>query len=84
VDHHLADVDIPSGQKLIKGKTVIRYIGVQRKCYPPNFNMKLLFYFFNTPGNEITPGSDIVREYLQRFWHVHFSSFIKSKPLGRQ
>jgi len=71
VDHHLADVDISPGQKLIKGKALIRYVGVQRKGYPPDFNMKLLFDFFNTPGNEITPGSDIVRKYFQRFRSVH-------------
>jgi hypothetical protein len=38
---------------------------VQGKGLPLNFDLKILFQFFNTPGTEIAPGSDVVGENFQ-------------------
>ena len=44
---------------------------MQRKSGPFDINVKLVLQLFNTPGNEIAPGSDIVRKNFQgcRFRH---------------
>ena len=43
--------------------------------YPANFHRVVLLQFFNTHGTEVTPGSDVVGEYVQddSFWHVCLS-----------
>jgi hypothetical protein len=44
---------------------------VEGKSPPPDFNLKILPQFFNTPGTEVAPGSDIVRKYFKIFWCHH-------------
>jgi len=41
---------------------LLRCVWMERKGFPFYRNIKLFFQFINTPGNEIAPGSDIVRE----------------------
>jgi hypothetical protein len=38
---------------------------VQRKSRPAQVDLKLLFQSFNTPGNEVAPGSDEIRKDFQ-------------------
>jgi hypothetical protein len=38
---------------------------MQRKGRPVNVDPELLFQSFNTPGNEVAPGSDEIGENLQ-------------------
>jgi hypothetical protein len=44
---------------------------MKRKSCPPDADCKFFLQFFNTPGNEIAPGSDVVRENFKndRFGH---------------
>ena len=44
---------------------------MERKSRPPDADCILFLQFFNTPGNEITPGSDVVGKYFEggRFGH---------------
>jgi hypothetical protein len=47
---------------------------VQGKSPPLDFDLKILLQFFNTPGNEIAPGSYVIRKNLQLFWLLHIVS----------
>jgi hypothetical protein len=38
---------------------------MERKSRPPDADWILFLQFFNTPGNEITPGSDIIGKYFK-------------------
>jgi hypothetical protein len=44
---------------------------MQREMGPYNIDVVSLAEFFNTPGTEITPGSDVVGENLQDKWLSH-------------
>ncbi|CAB1056708.1 hypothetical protein D1BOALGB6SA_1445 [Olavius sp. associated proteobacterium Delta 1] len=44
---------------------------MQGKSGPPDVYFKLILYFFNTPGDEIAPGSDIIGKNFQDFWIRH-------------
>jgi hypothetical protein len=41
------------------------------KCRPPDINFKRLLQFFNTPGDEIAPGSDVIGKYFQNIGLGH-------------
>ena len=76
---HLGDVDAPAGKQFLERDPFGRDLRVQGKRGPANLDLELFFQSFNTPGNEIAPGSDEVREDLQDgklipFFHG-FSSF---------
>jgi len=38
---------------------------MERKSLPDNTDIIFFLQFFNTPGNEIAPGSDVVKKYFQ-------------------
>jgi hypothetical protein len=44
------------------------------KGSPFYFDLEILFQFFNTPGTEITPGSDVIRKDFKGWIGSHFSS----------
>jgi hypothetical protein len=49
---------------------------MQGKGGPLDVDVKLILQFFNTPGDEIAPGSDVIGENFQFegiFHFVHFS-----------
>jgi hypothetical protein len=52
---------------------------MKRKGPPVDVDFVFFFKFFNTPGNEITPGSDVIGKNFQywRLWHI-FPSAIKT------
>ena len=56
---------------------------MQWKTDPLDMDLVLLLQFVNTPGNEIAPRSDIVREDLQDHRFCHNSLQYCSKPLAR-
>jgi len=45
---------------MLKQKALFRCIRMKRKGPPPDGYFIFLFKLFNTPGNEIAPGSDII------------------------
>jgi len=47
---------------------------MQGESGPPDFDLEFLPQFFNTPGDEITPGSDIIGKYFQSSWFGHVTS----------
>ena len=49
------------------------------KSPPPNRDFIFPFELFNTPRNEIAPGSDVVGKYLKRL-HFPDSSFHALEP----
>jgi hypothetical protein len=62
---HLQNVDAPSGEQTLERDPFGRDLRVQRKRRPAQIDPELLFQSFNTPGNEVAPGSDEIRENLQ-------------------
>jgi len=64
VPPHLIYVDGQTGKQLVKTQPVFRCIRMQWKCAPANRDLVFFFQSFNTPGNEVAPGSDIVRKYF--------------------
>jgi hypothetical protein len=38
---------------------------MERESRPPDADCILFLQFFNTPGNEIAPGSDVVGKYFE-------------------
>jgi len=56
----------PSREKFIQGQAVFRRLRMQGKGNPLYLDIVCLFEFFNTPGNEVTPRSDIVGENSSR------------------
>jgi len=57
---------------------------MQRKGPPDDLDIKVVLQFFNTPGNEIAPGSDIVGKYFQHWFLCHFFLLIYLKAVSRQ
>jgi hypothetical protein len=50
-----------TSEKRLEGTSFGRCVGMQGKGQPAGIYLKLSFKSFNTPGNEIAPGSDVVR-----------------------
>jgi hypothetical protein len=57
--------DIPPCKEFFQGQALFRRLWMQGKRDPLHLDIIRLFESFNTPGNEVAPGSDIVGEYLQ-------------------
>ncbi len=62
---HGRHVDGPPGKQLFEGPALFRGFGMEGKSRPAHADLEFLLQLFNTPGNEIAPGSDIVGEYFQ-------------------
>jgi hypothetical protein len=43
---------------------LLRYFRVEGESPPADGYIEFLLQFFNTPGNEIAPGSDIIGKYF--------------------
>jgi hypothetical protein len=65
VDQHFRNVDGSAGKERFKGPTLLRGFRMKRKRGPAKVDVKFLLQSFNTPGNEIAPGSDIIRKNFQ-------------------
>ena len=62
---HGVHIDVTPGEQLLDENALRRRIRVQREVHPGHVHVKVSFQLFNTPGTEITPGSDVVRENFQ-------------------
>jgi hypothetical protein len=58
-------------KQLFKAAALCGCFRMKRKSRPPDPDRILFLQFFNTPGNEITPGSDVVGKDFKnnRFGH---------------
>jgi len=59
---HLRNVNELAGKQLFETPALIRGFGMKGKRRPVDMDVVSLLQSFNTPGNEIAPGSDVVRE----------------------
>ncbi|HBG21360.1 MAG TPA: hypothetical protein DDY32_19365 [Desulfobulbaceae bacterium] len=50
---------------------------MKRKIPPADGDMEFVLQPFNTPGNEVAPGSDIVGEYFQIHVGCHLLEFLE-------
>jgi hypothetical protein len=62
---HFGNVDASPGEQLLQRNPFGRDLRMQGKRRPPNGNLELFFQLFNTPGNEVAPGSDEIRKNFQ-------------------
>jgi len=58
--HHLGDVYRPAREQFFKGAALFGSLRMQWESRPSDADGIFVLQFLNTPGNEITPGSDIV------------------------
>ena len=56
---------------------------MQGKVNPANVHWIIRFKFFNTHGTEITPGSDVVSEYVQNDF-IHIDDVLTSLEIASQ
>jgi hypothetical protein len=70
---HIGNVDGPPGEQLLQRNPFGRDLRMQGKRRPANGDLEFLFQSFNTPGNEVAPGSDEIRKNFQ---DMIFSGFI--------
>jgi hypothetical protein len=74
VGQHLRYVDGPPGKKILKGAALLRCFRVKGKRRPAKVDVEFLLQSFNTPGNEIAPGSDVVGKDLHNVLFVHLDA----------
>ena len=72
---HLLDLGSVCMKKILKQHTFFRCIGMEWKGVPANGDVIDGLQLFNTPGNEITPGSDIIRKQFQ-YWFLQHCLFL--------
>jgi hypothetical protein len=63
--HHRRHIDRTTGKKLFKAAALVRGVGMQGKGSPVRLDGIRFSNFINTPGNEIAPGSDKIKKYLE-------------------
>jgi hypothetical protein len=66
-------------EQILKELAVFRCFGMQRESSPANAYVIFVLQSFNTPGNEITPGSDIIGKDFQFDWLFHRGSSLKGE-----
>ncbi len=71
---HGIDVDTAAGEELLQRLPFGRRLGVQREMNPLHLDVERLFQFLNTPGAEVAPRSNVVREDLQDYRLGHRGS----------
>jgi hypothetical protein len=62
---HIVNVDGPAGKEVFEGSAFFRGFRMEGKGRPVEVNVEFLLQSFNTPGNEIAPGSDVVGKNFQ-------------------
>jgi len=68
---HRIEVESPAGKKILQWEAFGRSIGMQGEKDPVNIDVVVLLQSFNTPGTEITPGSNVIAEDFQCEWLNH-------------
>jgi hypothetical protein len=77
VSHHLQVSFAEIREQIFKEGTFFRSLRVQGEGPPADIDRIFLFKPFNTPGNEIAPGSDIIGIYFKYRMRSHFlASFL--------
>jgi hypothetical protein len=54
-----------TGKEILKERPLFRRFRMQRKGPPADIDFIFLFQSFNTPGNEIAPGSYVIGIYFK-------------------
>lgn len=72
---HGADVPATSGKHVFQRPPFGGRFRMQGKVHPADGDIKCLFQSFNTPGTEVTPGSDVVAEDFEGDGCSHRCSF---------
>jgi len=65
----LCVIDLVAGIDPFQGDALGRDFRMERKGLPIDVDMKISLQLFNTPGNEVAPGSDIVGKYHEASGH---------------
>jgi hypothetical protein len=65
VFHLLQVFTAETGEEMFKESPLFRCFGMQGKGPPADIYIIFLFQPFNTPGNEIAPGSDVIGIYFK-------------------
>jgi hypothetical protein len=68
----LFDAHRPPRKELFKGLPLLRGFRVEGKRPPLDLDLKIFSQFFNTPGNEVAPGSDVIGKDFQPRPGFHF------------
>jgi hypothetical protein len=76
VIEHRADLFRGGFEKVFEEPAFLGGFRVKRKSPPADNDIELALQFFNTPGNEIAPGSDIIGKYFE--FHVCRHPFLPS------
>jgi hypothetical protein len=63
--HHFRHINRSTGKELFEAAAFIRGFGMERKGNPVNLDGIRSLNPFNTPGNEIAPGSDEIRKNIK-------------------
>jgi hypothetical protein len=63
--HHVRHINRTTSKELFEATALARGFRVQRKRNPFYLDVISFLNLFNTPGNEIAPGSDKIRKDLK-------------------
>jgi hypothetical protein len=63
--HHFRHVNRTTGKKFFKATALVRGFRMEGKGNPVHIDGIRFLNLFNTPGNEIAPGSDKIRKNLE-------------------
>jgi len=66
-----ADIDAASGEQVLQRASFRRRFRMQREMHEVDVDFVGACEFFNTPGTEITPRSDVVGEHIEDEPIVH-------------
>src|SRR5208337_3545385 len=60
--HGRREIYAPSLEKLLEAHALFRCFRMKGECNPPDPYLVLFLKPFNTPGDEVAPGSDVIGE----------------------
>ena len=55
-------IDIAPAEQFLEQLSLCRRVGMQWEMHPRDLNVEISLQFFNTPGTEIAPGSNVIAE----------------------
>ena len=79
---HGVQIQAAAGEQFLQRKTFRRSVRMEGKVPPLNLNGVIPLQSLNTPGTEIAPGSNEVREYFQLYSFSHRGTSNPSRVLG--
>lgn len=69
--NYLPGIEVQAGVEIIQVQPFFRGVGMEGERPPDDLNLEVPAQFFNTPGTEVAPGSDIIGKDLKDSWHRH-------------